>query len=200
MIHIQKLRIVAIDLDSGAKVLKKDFEFDCSHINLLVGDQGCGKSTLLRMLQKNSKGLQLTLADHVLKCGVSSYYFDSEKDNPRVKDPEMYTTPSGEDIGIGVGGAIGSRFRSHGEIMQSMILTPISKAKDCVVILDEPESGLSITNQFKLIKVINAAVKRGCQFFIATHCYPLIEANNVVSLEHWDVMTGGEFIKKVSSK
>ena len=55
MIHIKKMRILSTDGEQGAaKVLKKRFEFECSDINLFVGDQGCGKSTLLRMLQKNT--------------------------------------------------------------------------------------------------------------------------------------------------
>lgn len=70
-------------------------------------------------------------------------------------------------------------------------------AKECVIILDEPESGLSITNQFKLIQEIYNAIKRGCQFFIATHCYPLIESGDVISLEHWKKMSGISFIERV---
>lgn len=196
MIHIKKMRILSTDGEQGAaKVLKKRFEFECSDINLLVGDQGCGKSTLLRMLQKNSKDLKLDLAEHVIRDSVQSFYFDSEKDNPRMKNPELYTTPSGQDVGIGVGGAVASRFKSHGEIMQLMVLDLLTTAENCVVLLDEPESGLSITNQFRLIREISAAVERGCQFFIATHCYPLIGAYGVVSLEHWKKMGGEDFIK-----
>lgn len=108
--------------------------------------------------------------------------------------------PNGENIGIGYGGAVISRFKSHGEIMEQYIINPILKAKDCVVILDEPESGLSITNQLKLINAINKAVSCNCQFFIATHCYPLIESFNVISLEHNKQMSGIEFINKIKNR
>jgi len=100
-------------------------------------------------------------------------------------------------FGIGYGRAIASRFKSHGEILERFIITPMEIAKDCVIILDEPESGLSITNQFKLIKTIKSAVKRNCQFFLATHCYPLIKAFDVISLEHNEQMTGIEFLNKI---
>lgn len=201
MIHVKNVKILSTAGEQGAaKVLKKGFSFECSLVNLLVGDQGCGKSTLLRMLQKNSKDLKLDLAEHVIRDSVQSYYFDSEKDNPRMKNSELYITPSGQDIGIGVGGAIASRFKSHGEIMQWLVVNPLTTAENCVVLLDEPESGLSITNQFRLIKEISAAVERGCQFFIATHCYPLIEAYDVVSLEHWKKMKGEDFIKLAREK
>lgn len=196
MIHIEKIKVV--DKTYPSNVLKKGFEINCSSVNLFVGNQGCGKSTLLKLLQQNHKDIELKLSDNVLKNGVSSFYFDSEKDNPRVKDPQLFTKPNGEDIGIGYRGALLSLFRSHGEVLQELIINPILKAKDCVILLDEPESGLSITNQFKLISAINKAVEMNCQFFIATHCYPLIEQFEVVSLEHRKQMTGIDFIKKVS--
>ena len=201
MIHLKNVKILKTDGEQGAaKVLRKGFEFKCSDVNLFVGDQGIGKSTLLKMIQKNSKDLKLDLAEHVIRDSVQSYYFDSEKDSPRMKDPQLYTTLSGEDSGIGYGKALASRFRSHGEIMQWMVVNPLTTAENCVVLLDEPESGLSITNQFRLMKEISSAVGRGCQFFIATHCYPLIEAYDVLSLEHWKTMPGKDFIKKVVKK
>ena len=196
MIYLEKIKIIG-NSHPGAHVLKKNFEIACSDVNIFVGDQGCGKSTLLTMLQKNYKDISIELSDYTQNHGVKSFYFDTEHDNPRVKDARMYSTPGGQDIGIGVAGAIVSHFQSHGEVMESFILDPMRKAKDCVVILDEPESGLSITNQFKLIKTINGAVKNGCQMFIATHCYPLIEMFNVISLQHNELMQGTEFIKRV---
>ena len=111
MIHLKKIKIVETSEGYGEEVLKKGFEFECGHVNLVVGDQGCGKSTLLRMISKNSKHLEITLADHVITKEIMSYYFDTEKDNPRVKDPEMYTSLSGKDKGIGYVGALTSRFR-----------------------------------------------------------------------------------------
>ena len=196
MIYIEKINIVGNSYP-GSHILNKNFEIVCSEINLLVGDQGCGKSTLLSLLQKNHSDIKLQLSKHTMKSGVDSFYFNSEYDNPRITDPEMYTTLNGESKGIGIGGALNSRFQSHGEVLETFIINPLLKAKDCVVILDEPESGLSITNQFKMIDAINKAVKNNCQFFIATHCYPLIESFNVISLEHSEQMKGVDFINKV---
>ena len=36
-----------------------------------------------------------------------------------LQDPELFTKPNGENIGIGYGGALKSRFNSHGEILKS---------------------------------------------------------------------------------
>lgn len=198
MIHIKTIKIKDKTF-AGTKVLKKGFKINCGSVNLFVGNQGCGKSTMLQLLQKVHPDLELSLSDNVLKNGVSSFYFDTEKDNPRVKDPQFYTTPNGQSRGIGMGGALASHFLSHGEVLQDFILKPLESAKNSVILLDEPESGLSLTNQFKLIDAINNAVKNDCQFFIATHCYPLIQNFDVISLEHNKQMKGVEFIDKVSS-
>lgn len=196
MIYLEKIKVVD-NTYPGSQVLKQGFEINCSDVNLFVGEQGCGKSTILNLIQKNHSDIQVTISDYTIKKGVKTFFFDSEKDNPRIKDPQLFTTPTGTNIGIGYVGAILSRFKSHGEILQDFIITPILKAKNCVVILDEPESGLSITNQFKLIKAIKNAVKNGCQFFIATHCYPLIKSFDVISLEHNKQMKGIDFINKI---
>jgi predicted ATPase len=197
MIYIEKIKIIG-DTYPGSIVLNKDFIINCSDVNLFVGNQGCGKSTILNLLQKNHSDIQITLSK-LVKNDVNSFFFDSEKDNPRIKDPQMYTKPNGENTGIGYGAALMCRFKSHGEILEQFIISPILKSKNCVIILDEPESGLSITNQFKLINAINIAVNNGCQFFIATHCYPLIESYNVISLEHSEQINGVDFINKIKN-
>jgi predicted ATPase len=143
--------------------------------------------------------VKLTFSDYVKKNGVDTFYFNSEIDNPRIKDPELFTKPNGEDVGIGYGGALISRFKSHGEVLEKFIINPLLNAKNCVILLDEPESGLSITNQFKLIDAIKTAVNNNCQLFIATHCYPIIEQFNVISLEHNQQMIGVDFITKIKN-
>lgn len=196
MKHLERIKIVEKTFP-GSEVLKKNWVINCESVNLLVGNQGCGKSTLLKLLQKNHSDLELTLASRTIEKGVSSFYFDSEHDNPRIKDPQLFTTPSGDNVGIGYGGALASRYSSHGEILEKFIIGPILKAKECVILLDEPESGLSITNQLKMIEAIKIAVDKNCQFFIATHCYPLIEAFDVISLEHNKQMSGKDFIARI---
>ena len=144
---------------TGTHVLKKGFSFNCSDVNIFVGDQGCGKSTLINLIRRSAPDLTIETNAYVKEHGVKSFFFDSEKHNPRTTDPEMYTTPSGQDVGIGFKAAYMSRFRSHGEVLQDMTVAPLYDARDCVILLDEPESGLSVTNQFKLIRAIQGAVK-----------------------------------------
>ena len=199
MKHIEKVKILS-NTYPGSQVLKINSEYELESINLLVGQQGCGKSTLLKLLQQNHKDIELTLAENTIKNGINSFYFDTEKDNPRVKDLQMYSNLNGTDKGIGIKNALLTHFTSHGETMEQFIIEPLKKAENCVILLDEPESGLSITNQFKLIKEIKNAVKRNCQFVIATHCYPLINEFNVISLEHNKQMKGSDFIKLVTNE
>jgi ABC-type multidrug transport system ATPase subunit len=198
MVFVEKIELIS-QTYPGSNVLSKDFNVECSDVNLFVGDQGCGKSTLLKLLQTNHSDVKLTFSDYVKKNGVDTFYFNSEIDNPRIKDPELFTKPNGEDVGIGYGGALISRFKSHGEVLEKFIINPLLNAKKCVILLDEPESGLSITNQFKLIDAIKTAVNNNCQLFIATHCYPIIEQFNVISLEHNQQMIGVDFITKIKN-
>jgi len=145
MIYLEKIKVVKNTYPSN--VLKNGFEIKCKELNLFVGNQGCGKSTMLKLLSSNHSDLELSLSDDVTKNGVSTFYFDTEKNNPRVNDPQLYTHINGQDKGIGYGGALASRFASHGEIMTSFVIEPLLKSKDCVIFIDEHESGLSITNQ-----------------------------------------------------
>jgi predicted ATPase len=191
MVYISNITIL-----ENYRTLQRGFSFDCSEVNLLVGDQGSGKSTLLGLLRENSKLVKMELSKHCLENGIPTFFFDTEKDNPRVKDPQSYTKPTGENVGIGFGAGLMSRYQSHGEIMKSLVVGPLKKAENCVVYLDEPESGLSLRNQYALAEEIHNAAKRNVQLFIATHSLILIQSvDTVVSLEHGKVMPSKEFIK-----
>ena len=186
--------ILTVKFKDDYLCFKKNDRYFFQNITLLVGEQGCGKSSLLRCLQKQEY-LDVQLTDLGLK-GVDTFYFDFEKDNPRVKDPRLFSNVDGTNRGIGLGNAVISRFKSHGEILKNYSINGLRKAKDCVIFFDEPESSLSIRNQFKLIQEIEMAVKRNCQFIIATHCFPLIESQgNVLSLEHNSWMSSKDFIE-----
>ena len=104
--YIKEIEIV--DNSYPSNVLAKNFKINCSSINLLVGEQGCGKSTLLKLLQENNKDIKITFFDlnFIQNVGVDTFYFDSEKDNARIKNAELYTKFNGENIGIGFCNAV----------------------------------------------------------------------------------------------
>ena len=179
------------------RCISKGFEIEFDQdITLLVGDQGCGKSSLLKLLGDNNvEKLDVTISEEAQKRGVNTFFFDSEFMNPRTKDLKQYSDPNGMDVGIGVGGAMSTRFKSHGEALMDFTVNGISEAKDCIMFFDEPESGMSLRSQYKLAKAIKGAVKRNVQFVIATHCWPLIIAiNQVYSMEHKKWMGTTDFI------
>jgi len=196
MIYIDKIKVIKREHPSN--VLPLNFEIECSDINIIVGEQGTGKSTLLKMLQSSHKDLEITLTPETIKNGIDTYSFDTEKDNPRNNNLENYTTPNGKSKGIGIGNFILSHIRSHGEVIRDIMLEPLKEAKDCIIFLDEPESGLSISNQYKLKNILINAVKNGCQVFVATHCYILIEAFNVISFDNFKKIEGKKYLKSKS--
>ncbi|MCD8527997.1 MAG: AAA family ATPase [Candidatus Pacebacteria bacterium] len=73
----------------------------------------------------------------------------------------------------------------------------IDKMHNTLVVLDEPESGLSLRNQFIFLKTIQAATQRGCQFLIATHAPLFIESHCVFSLDDYAWHSGKAYIQQV---
>jgi predicted ATPase len=171
---------------------------------LLVGNQGCGKSSILDLLARNdTKTLNVSLSEETKKKGVDTFYFDTEKMNPRITNPISYSNIDGTSKGIGVGHALNARFVSHGETLVAFTVDSLKQAKDCIVFLDEPESALSLRNQFRLAEEVFSASKRNCQLIIATHCFVLIDAmEQVLSLEHKSWLTAKQFVEtqKLESK
>lgn len=116
--------------------------------------------------------------------------------NPRTSSLDNYSNPDGSKKGIGYGGALASRFKSHGEVLREFTVNAIPLSKNCVLFLDEPESALSVKNQYLLSKHINEAPSRNVQLVISTHCIPIIESvPEVYSLEHKRWMYSKEFLE-----
>ena len=192
--------IKSIEFKSDYRCFETGDKFEFKPLNLLVGDQGCGKSSLMSLMFKNKtdedrKIIEIKLSEEALGKGITTYFFDSEKDNPRIKNFNLYGHADGTNRGIGVSAAIATKFCSHGQTLIHFSVNALNKANNCVVFLDEPESGLSIRNQIKLTDSIENAIDRGCQLFIATHSLVLVEyADTVLSLEHKKWMTSDDFI------
>jgi len=191
------MHILSVKIKKNYRTLSKDLMIELRPLTLLVGEQGCGKSSLLDLLQKNSDKIELGLSDYVLKNSIDSFYFDTEKMNPRTVDVQSaYSNPDGTKKGIGMGNALSTYFKSHGETLKEFTVNRIHQAKNCVLLMDEPESALSLRNQYKLSNELHDAVNRNVQVIISTHCLPIIESvEEVYSLEHNRWMTSKEFIE-----
>jgi len=132
-------------------------------LSVIVGENGSGKSTILELLIHSNVYKNICSINYSGK--PQFLFFDTEKNNPRVNQPrdESYT----QDIMM--------RFSSHGEAMFP-ILEHLKTEKNKVIFIDEPEAGLSLKNQVKLLKVFDDAINNGCQVIISTHSYLIIQS------------------------
>lgn len=191
------MHILSLELLKDYRTLPSGLVIDLKPVTLLVGEQGCGKSSLLKLLQANSPDLKMKLSDYLIENEVESFYFDTETMNPRmVNAVSEYSTPSGESRGIGLGAALASHFKSHGETLREFTVNRIHQTKNCVLLMDEPESALSLKNQYRLAEELIDAQYRNVQLIIATHCLPVIESvEEVYSLEHHAWINSKDFIE-----
>ena len=172
MLYIEQIKI-----KENYLTLQKDKVIELKPLTVIVGEQGCGKSTLLRLLKDNSDKIEVKLCEYLKNNYVVTFYFDTETMNPRISNLDNYTTPGGGSKGIGVSGALYSHFQSHGEVLREFTVNRINDAKNCILFLDEPESALSLKNQFLLSeRLIDTTTNNKTQIILATHCLPIISS------------------------
>lgn len=147
---------------------------DLSHpLVMLQGENGSGKSTLLHSIYYALRGDQVEgyvwrLEPGDVKTG-QSFLFDAEQHNPRnqlqlFKDqPEML-----EFLQVA----------SHGQVMLSLFRESFPKLPDgTILLLDEPEMALSVSNQRRILKMLKELVdQKQFRIVCATHSPVLIEA------------------------
>ncbi len=166
-------------------------------INLIVGEQGCGKSSLFEAIINN---WQILTVDY---DSDSDYLFlDTETMNPRLTDSfkahrEFADVKSYEKAEFEFtrdSFIREDRYKSHGQVMLPLLLST-KNVKKKTIFIDEPEAGLSIRSQYKLLNHYRELSKNN-QLIIATHSLVLIkEVGEVLSLEHKKWMSADEFIE-----
>jgi len=136
-------------------------------LNIIVGENGSGKSTMLALIIKDApvatdvaKICKLTVTP-----GTKYRFLDTERQNPRVQhrlpnDPKLFNF------------TVASHFCSHGESIMPLVRA-IKSFKDELVLIDEPEAGISLSNQFKLAELFEQVAKHN-QVVVTTHSYVLI--------------------------
>lgn len=172
-----------------------EIEFN-SGINLIVGEQGCGKSSLFEAIIKNWGILTVDYDPN------SDYlFFDTESMNPRLEDSfrahrnfdSVTQFEKAKDQSLIDRFALELNVKSHGQAMLPLALAH-KKAKRKTIFIDEPEAGLSIRSQYKVLAHYKELSKNN-QLVIATHS-PIFmqEVGKVLSLEHRKWMSADEFI------
>ncbi len=139
---------------------------------ILTGENGSGKSTLLHSIHialrgEQSEGYIYRLEKNGIEPG-RSYLFDAEQHNPRTQLELFKGQPEMLEF---------LRMASHGQVMLSLFRETFPKLPDgTVLLLDEPEMALSISNQRRILKMLKELVdQKRFRIVCATHSPVLIE-------------------------
>jgi predicted ATPase len=156
---------------------------DLSHpLIMLTGENGCGKSTLLHSIAYALRGEQVEGYVYRLEQGNvtpgRAYLFDAEHHNPRVQLDLFQDQPEMLEF---------LKMASHGQVMLSMFKETFPKLPDgTILLLDEPEMALSVSNQRRTLKMLMELVdQKKFRIICATHSPILIEAQEtyVINLD-----------------
>src|SRR5690242_21598508 len=147
---------------------------DLSHpLIMLTGENGSGKSTLLHSIAYALRGE--TVEGYVYKLDTAglnpgrAYMFDAEHHNPRVQLDLFKDQPEMLEF---------LKMASHGQVMLSMFKETFPKLPEgTVLLLDEPEMALSVSNQRRILKMLMELVdQKKFRIICATHSPILIDA------------------------
>ena len=168
-------------------------------VNVIVGENGSGKSTLFHLIKNyagkapdkfamslHNKTEQQMIDDHKKYCDEhyeytvdgdisfkNSVFFDAEKDNPVVAIPQMITPGNMIPMAAQLWDA---QEESHGESMKPILEYLLKEAHGGILFFDEPETALSLKNQFWLVKqMIESSVTNKNQIIISTHALGIIQ-------------------------
>lgn len=166
-------------------------------ITLLVGEQGAGKSTVLAAIRQAGVSGPLLAADlqgavaleGPLGCPVQ--LVDLERANPRMRPLE---DPFAVEEMPRLLHALRARRQSHGEALLPL-LAQLDGRTGSLILLDTPETALSIGNQYRLAATLARAPARGCPVVAATHSAILIASQpQVLDLTRRQWVAGSAYL------
>lgn len=147
---------------------------DLSHpLIMLSGENGSGKSTLLHSIQyalrsESAPGYLYTLEWRGVQGG-KVFLFDAEQHNPRMQLELFKDQPEMLEF---------LQLASHGQVMLAMFQQNFPALEPgTILLLDEPEMALSVSNQRRILKMMMELVdQRGFRIICATHSPVLLDA------------------------
>ena len=147
---------------------------DLSHpLIMLQGENGSGKSTLLHAIHyalcgEQVEGYVYRLEKGDVKIG-QSFLFDAEHHNPRTQLDVFKDQPEMIEF---------LKMASHGQVMLSMFRETFPKLPEgTILLLDEPEMALSVSNQRRILKMLQELVEqKNFRIICATHSPVLLES------------------------
>jgi predicted ATPase len=147
---------------------------DLSHpLIMLTGENGSGKSTLLHSINYSLRDEQAEGYVYKLdRGGVNKgkvFLFDAEQHNPRMQLDFFKDQPEMVEF---------LQLASHGQVMLAMFRQNFPTLDEgTTLLLDEPEMALSVSNQRRILKMLQELVdQRGFRIVCATHSPVLTEA------------------------
>jgi predicted ATPase len=157
---------------------------DLSHpLILLTGENGSGKSTLLHSIYYALRGEEIDGYIYRLEKKPEIpkvFLFDAEQHNPRMHLELFENNPQMKEF---------VSMASHGQVMLSMFRETFPSLPDgTVLLLDEPEMALSVSNQRRIVKMLMELVDRKkFRIVCATHSQTMIEAPEtyVINLDNY---------------
>lgn len=147
---------------------------DLSHpVVMLTGENGSGKSTLLHSIyyalrEQQADGFLYRLEKGDVKVD-KAFLFDAEQHNPRTQLDLFKDNPEMMEF---------LQMASHGQVMLAMFRENFPSLPDgTILLLDEPEMALSVSNQRRILKMLlELAHQRKFRIIAATHSPILIES------------------------
>ena len=147
---------------------------DLSHpVVMLTGENGSGKSTLLHSMYYALKGQEVDGYVYRLEKGEVAvnqvFLFDAEQHNPRTQLDMFKDNPEMVEF---------LQMASHGQVMLAMFRENFpSLPNGTILLLDEPEMALSVSNQRRILKMLlELADQRQFRIIAATHSPVLIDS------------------------
>ena len=140
---------------------------------VLSGENGSGKSTLLHSIYYALKGETVDHFSYRFETREVEIkevrLFDAEQHNPRNQLHLFEDEPQMLEF---------LRSASHGQVMLSLFKESFPKLPDgTVLLLDEPEMALSLSNQRRVLKMLMELVdKKNMRIVTATHSPALLES------------------------
>jgi predicted ATPase len=154
---------------------------DLSHpLVMLRGENGSGKSTLLHSIYYALRGEKVDGYVYRLELGDvkpgATYLFDAEQHNPRQQLEFFSDQPQMLDF---------LKTASHGQVMLALFTESFPRLPEgSILLLDEPEMALSVSNQRRILKMLMELVDRKkFRIICATHSPVLIEAKETYVID-----------------